>query len=360
MSIKKDFSGLNGYVWWYGIVEDRLDPLKIGRVRVRIIGWHSENKELLPTDKLPWAQLQVSPNSPRTFSGPKIGEWVSGYFLDGELGQKPIVTGVIPGINLVTTRQPAGSPQIPGGQVYDGVDEPSTPPTARGRVQNTAISQSNNQLAHVCDETLGIRIRAGFARIKNSELVQKIRAAINALIDSLNFSDTSGFIGWTIEQLKWIASVLKTITDAVNEVLEFVNVVKLIVVIARRIIDYILGLPAKIARWLGECIAVVLAAVQSGLSDVFTVGTSVPGAEGIDDLFTAVQDTYSAAGDLVSAGTELVQAPAEILALAATATSVEDQERTVAGVINYVSTTTQNSSAVVEENTYNPATVVTI
>ena len=32
-------------ITFYGIVEDRNDPLMVGRVRVRIHGIHSENKQ---------------------------------------------------------------------------------------------------------------------------------------------------------------------------------------------------------------------------------------------------------------------------------------------------------------------------
>ena len=35
--------------YFYGIVEDRQDPLKLGRVRVRMLGYHSDDKALIPT-----------------------------------------------------------------------------------------------------------------------------------------------------------------------------------------------------------------------------------------------------------------------------------------------------------------------
>ena len=38
------FQGKDGYIWWHGVVEDRKDPLFLGRCRVRILGWHTENK----------------------------------------------------------------------------------------------------------------------------------------------------------------------------------------------------------------------------------------------------------------------------------------------------------------------------
>jgi hypothetical protein len=32
------FAGLNGFAWWMGVVENRNDPLKMGRCQVRIFG----------------------------------------------------------------------------------------------------------------------------------------------------------------------------------------------------------------------------------------------------------------------------------------------------------------------------------
>ena len=44
------FQGKDGYVWWNGVVEDRKDPFKLGRRRVRSLGWHTSNTSGLPTD----------------------------------------------------------------------------------------------------------------------------------------------------------------------------------------------------------------------------------------------------------------------------------------------------------------------
>ena len=30
-----DFMGLNQFVWWFGVVENRADPLNLGRCQVR-------------------------------------------------------------------------------------------------------------------------------------------------------------------------------------------------------------------------------------------------------------------------------------------------------------------------------------
>ena len=45
------------FEWFFGVVEDRNDPLQLGRVRVRAFGYHSgDSVNDLPLDQLPWAQ----------------------------------------------------------------------------------------------------------------------------------------------------------------------------------------------------------------------------------------------------------------------------------------------------------------
>lgn len=78
----KNFAGLNGFVWWVGVVEDRNDPLKLGRCRVRIFGWHTESINELPTKDLPWAQAMLPLNDANAYS-PKEADTVVGFFLDG-------------------------------------------------------------------------------------------------------------------------------------------------------------------------------------------------------------------------------------------------------------------------------------
>ena len=50
------FMGKDGFNWFVGVIEDRNDPDKAGRVKVRrCIGYHSENIQDIPTEHLPWA-----------------------------------------------------------------------------------------------------------------------------------------------------------------------------------------------------------------------------------------------------------------------------------------------------------------
>lgn len=96
--------GSASFIHFQGVVEDRHDPLHIGRVRVRCFGIHTEDKSLIPTDQLPWAQ-PVMPFTSASISGvgtsptgPVEGSWVFGLFLDGSEMQQPIILGTLVGI----------------------------------------------------------------------------------------------------------------------------------------------------------------------------------------------------------------------------------------------------------------------
>ena len=51
-----------------GCVENRKDPLKLGRCQVRIVGVHTHDKTILPTEELPWA-FPMQPITSAAISG---------------------------------------------------------------------------------------------------------------------------------------------------------------------------------------------------------------------------------------------------------------------------------------------------
>ena len=97
--MESTFFGKDGFIWWKGVVENRKDPLFLGRVKVRIFGWHTEDVLEMPTENLPWATPSLPIDNGRNPVGLKEGDWCWGFFLDGAEGQKPVVVGFIPGID---------------------------------------------------------------------------------------------------------------------------------------------------------------------------------------------------------------------------------------------------------------------
>ena len=84
---------------YYGVVESRADPLKLGRCKVRVIGVHTEDTKVLPTADLPWAIPMMPIFSASTSgigyspTGLVEGTWVAVIFRDGDSLQEPIILG---------------------------------------------------------------------------------------------------------------------------------------------------------------------------------------------------------------------------------------------------------------------------
>ena len=151
--------GLDGFVWFIGVVENRNDPSQMGRVQVRCISFHTDNKNDLPTEDLPWATTML----PTTASGnsglgsnPFLAEgtWVLGFFLNAKTKQQPVILGTLPGKPSSLGETAKGfndpnsrpAPEI-GISIYPKVaGEPDIDKLARG--ENT-IDKTTNQTKDV-------------------------------------------------------------------------------------------------------------------------------------------------------------------------------------------------------------------
>lgn len=98
--VVNNFAGLNGFVWWMGEIINRVDPLGLGRCQVRIFGWYGDS---IQDEDLPWSVAMYPINNSKDFQAAAVGEWVVGFFLDGESGQFPVMMGVLPGVSQVNT-----------------------------------------------------------------------------------------------------------------------------------------------------------------------------------------------------------------------------------------------------------------
>ena len=139
------FMGTDGFVWFQGVVEDRADPLMLGRIRVRCLGWHTDDKNLIPTASLPWAHPMAPITSASmngigtTPLGPVEGTWVVGFFRDGKDAQEPVVMGTIGGIPEVVSDTTVGF-NDPNGVYPAVVSEPDTNRLARGETRTATVN----------------------------------------------------------------------------------------------------------------------------------------------------------------------------------------------------------------------------
>ena len=184
--------GQDGFIWFVGVVEDRNDPERLGRVRVRALGFHTDVLEDLPSDDLPWAHVMhpvTDPSMQGMGNTPSFlveGSWVIGFFRDTER-QQPVILGSLPG----TPRRPAdhrygfNDPRSPfskqieytgtpsyGPYPVDGeeysltsgheLDEPDTNRLAQGQSSETHDSLINRRLKRLrgdptkLDTTVGV------------------------------------------------------------------------------------------------------------------------------------------------------------------------------------------------------------
>ena len=98
------FMGLDGFVWFTGVVENRNDPAKLGRVQVRCLGYHTQDLNDIPSEDLRWAHVMHPVTDPamqgmgNTPSFLTEGTWVIGFFRDANEKQQPIIMGSLPGV----------------------------------------------------------------------------------------------------------------------------------------------------------------------------------------------------------------------------------------------------------------------
>ena len=86
--------GIKNPLWFVGVVENRNDPRKEGRVQVRAFSVHGTNAQV-PTESLPWA-VCISGSYDPNYPIPPLNAWVFGFFIDGRDAQQPMILGLIP------------------------------------------------------------------------------------------------------------------------------------------------------------------------------------------------------------------------------------------------------------------------
>jgi len=183
---------------YQGVVENRNDPLKLGRCQVRVVGLHTHDKLALPTEDLPWA-YPMQPVTSAAMSGigqspvgPVEGTWVVIMFSDSD-EQYPIILGTLGGIP----------------QTFTSVDQDSTGILLKDEeldiVSNTESVTTNNSVIPVATELTpqqqaqnilqpGMNtVTTDIPTIPPSDWKGDIKAASNGIKALLAACDAAGF-----------------------------------------------------------------------------------------------------------------------------------------------------------------------
>ena len=151
--------------FFVGNIESITDPLKNGRVKCRVLGDHTSDTEILPTDDLPWATPLNDVHSHSTTGkghtplGLRVGSKVVGFYLDAAK-QRPVILGSIPGKDDVNALA-INYTEATKGYVPD--PENKTDPTPDTTLEHPSLTErkasrldENNKVIQVATPVTGI------------------------------------------------------------------------------------------------------------------------------------------------------------------------------------------------------------
>jgi uncharacterized protein (UPF0147 family) len=278
----------------------------------------------VPSNTLPWAIPIASPNTGKSFSTLVEGDYVVGYFQDGEGAQSPVIIGLLPGVVIKSPNTSKGfSPQsqepikkdLPAGQ---SSGEVTTPPLARSVVANTAVSQTNALLEHACDFRYQLNLDIGLAGLDNPvtaiqnaiksgknkaaqairilvEIVNdKFREVVNAMLKLIGF-DPTGTVSLEFSIAKNLFREINRITKKIAKAVELASFYVSLFTEIQQIVDYLKSLPDRIKSIVQECILGFLGSVDNLVNQFKSVPGQVQGAAAtmLTQLSTSTQDTMT-------------------------------------------------------------------
>jgi len=270
--MQEDFAGKNGFVWFTGVIMARDDSAKVGRLRVRILGWHDSDAKI---EDLPLAEVLLPVNASRTFSLPAEGEWVHGFFKDGEKGQYPVIMGVYPGIiptsevtyvdkgyqDCRAPKDKLNDPKTPVGVVTTEAGKPNIPFLSQESISQTGIDIMNAIRSHKCPDSDYVRRSMGYAKGLTLQIATAIRAGIQALLKALGIAPAAGGMASMIrslaQQIKKITKFIKDINDAIGVFVTYVAKIK-------AVIQFLLNLPKDLLALLKDCLKKAYAELAAG------------------------------------------------------------------------------------------------
>ena len=228
--MNKNFIGMDGFVWFIGVVEDRDDPYLIGRVKVRCFGHHTKDIFKLPTGDLPWAQVMLPVTSAgisgigQTPMGLVEGSHVFGFFRDGEDRQEPVVMGSMPGYPAELADTEKGF-YDPNGEYPRYINSPDTNQLAT--MQDYSFNPSLTQHASIIADNANVKNfqNIGTAVVEPMQLasafISKGGGSFFGLVADIITSAVGQVIGANV--LGSVGSTLNGFTESANKLVDSVT-----------------------------------------------------------------------------------------------------------------------------------------
>ena len=328
--------------FWTGIVEDNTsDPLNLGGCKVRIIGRHSTDTTKLPTKDLPTVRALLSING-QAFGVPKIGDFVSGHYLDGANKQHPVMHGIYPGlVNTAThvrlTSEAAAEakvvannqPQVitvvsPASTTANSVGLPSTAPSSRGIVVGTSLDYTNNLRRHACDISYYVNNFVHQAKLFTGRLIAVIRTAIVNVLKAFDISPGFSSLRSSLADLNsTLRSINKFLQDVVIAIADVAESIRRI----RAVIEFILSLPERLIALFRDCLnklyAILASAAFQIISDVQTGIAGEVSSFPTTELLETINQTQTVVKNAIS----IAAAPVTILNAAVSPSGMSPAEQ---------------------------------
>lgn len=167
--LKSNYIGKDGFHWWIGQVanqnswkdksqfsEEKGSDGKVwaARCKVRIVGHHTFDGNILPDGDLPWAQIMMDPafGSGQGGMGATInlkgGETCFGFFIDGDDAQQPVVMGLLhrsDGVKNLISEESIAKEKSSQFKPFTGHPGNNIPATQRSARKDKSIIPENPQ-----------------------------------------------------------------------------------------------------------------------------------------------------------------------------------------------------------------------
>jgi len=328
--IKSNFIGRDGFIWWIGQVPpegNHREQINGGgwshRYKVRILGYDSPEKEILPDDKLRWAQVMLPTTAGSGGANQSMsvaispGDTVFGFFLDGNDLNVPVILGVLPRTSKVSTDQYT-EPFEPYTGYTRKVDNDGAYIVKNESNENNTTSQKSPRIVPPQQaKKIGPDERSAFTGVgdvikaasgSSATTVQKMSTEIDNFVNRIQTitDKVSGAIGG-VQEL--ISAEIAKVTEKIQKISS--GLINDLMNNTYRSLAATLNLGLKTAY--NTAYALVFAATGSDraahIAGVAAQNGYVPGVKAIQDALPCITNTIlSAIGDTVNG---LLQAVAE-------------------------------------------------